>query len=112
MKIYSEKTKEEYKTVEECLEAEKVWDEEQEAIKVEREEKAKIKKDRAKEVEDAYKAEQDAYEYYLEKRNDRIKAQNKFIEDYGYFHMTYSNKNALPAFNTVNKLIDSVFRFW
>lgn len=74
MYIYSEKTKKRYDTVEECVNAEKEYDE---ALAEEQAKKEKLvteRKERAKEVEESIK-----------KTNDLIKA---FINDYGSFHTT------------------------
>ena len=86
MKIISEKTKKEYPTVEACLEDEAKFDAEQAKIAEEKRIKAEEKKARAKEVEDAYKAVVDANKHYLELRN-------KFVKDYGSFHMTFTDKS-------------------
>jgi len=100
MKIFSEKTNKYYATVDECLEAEKKYDE---AITVKEAEKKKLsetRKVRAKEVEDAYKARFEADKVYREKLN-------KFINDYGSFHMTFDTEveDSLNLFD----LLDS---FW
>lgn len=84
MKIISEKTKKEYPTVEACLEAEKEFDELMAKKKAEAEERVRVKKARAVEVEGAYKKAVEAERKYVELRN-------QFIKDYGSFHMTYSN---------------------
>ena len=81
MKIFSEKTNKYYANVEDCLKAEKEFDA---AIKAEEERKKGLsenRKARAKAVEDSYKAVLDANKVFREKLN-------KFVEDYGSFHMT------------------------
>ena len=81
MTILSEKTGKTYATVAECVEDEKKFDE---AKKAEAERKNKLnesRKERAKEVEEAYKAKMEADKLYRTKLN-------KFIDDYGSFHMT------------------------
>ena len=93
MKIYSEKTNKEYKTVEECLKAEKEFEE---ALAVEKAKKQKLieeKKARAVEVEEAWKGVREATKKYNELKN-------KFISDYGAFHMTFKDKddNSLESF--------------
>ena len=92
MKIYSEKTDKEYASVEDCLAAEKEYDEAMEAKRV-AEEKALVerkaknekltakRKERAAEVENAYKAILEAQKVYREKLD-------AFVKDYGSFHMT------------------------
>ena len=75
MRIYSEKTNKEYKTVEECQKAEDQWDVEQAAKKAKETKLAETRKERAKEVDEAYK-------HYL-------KLLNAFLEDYNSYHYTY-----------------------
>ena len=59
-------------------------------------EKASAKKERAKEVEEAYKnyvkVVEDANKYIADAQNKYLELKDAFINDYGYFHMTYSNK--------------------
>ena len=58
------------------------------------------RKNRAKEVEDAYKARLEADKVYREKLN-------KFINDYGSFHMTFDTE-VEDSFN----LFDLLDSFW
>ena len=97
MKIISEKTKKEYATVEECLAAEAEYDLAVAKQKEEAEKKAEERKNRAKEVEDAYLAAREAEKKYLELRN-------KFVKDYGSFHMTYRTTEAPSFFDDFVKL--------
>ena len=95
MKIYSEKTKKEYSTVDECLAAEKEFDDENEKLRLEKEAKAAEKRDRAKEIEDAYM---------------------KYREDYGYFHMTYRDSEDVPEvglniFDAYKSIFDRIFNW-
>ena len=83
MKYYSETLNKVFENEKDCLDAEKEY-----KAKVEEEEKRKkeladSRKVRAKEVEDAYKAIIDAQKHYNELKN-------KFVEDFGSFHMTFS----------------------
>ena len=83
MKYYSETLNKVFENEKDCLNAEKEY-----KAKVEEEEKRKkeladSRKVRAKEVEDAYKAIIDAQKHY-----NNLK--NKFVEDFGSFHMTFS----------------------
>ena len=83
MKYYSETLNKVFENEKDCLNAEKEY-----KAKVEEEEKRKkeladSRKVRAKEVEDAYKAIIDAQKHYNELKN-------KFVEDFGSFHMTFS----------------------
>ena len=100
MKILSDKTNKEYATVEECLAAEKAFDEmvakqQAEKEKALAEQKAKEeklaaeRKARATEVEDAYKAVVEAQKVYREKLN-------AFVKDYGSFHMTLKTGDGNP----------------
>lgn len=111
MKIYSEKTNKEYATVDECVAAEKEFDEavakrKAEIQRMEEEKKAKAeklqteRKARAAEVEDAYKASIEAAKHY----QDLL---DKFVKDYGSFHMTVhtGDLNPFNAFEIFN-------RFW
>ena len=79
MKYYSEVTKKMYDTEDalktaEAAEAKK---------KAEADLKSQQRASRAKEVEDAFKAAQAAFDKYTELRN-------KFVEDYGSYHMSYT----------------------
>jgi hypothetical protein len=100
MKIYSEKTNKEYKTVEDCLKAEKEFDEALEAEKAKKQKLSEEKKARAVEVEEAWKAVREANKKYVDLKN-------KFINDYGAFHMTLKDKDD----NLVESLWESFFRF-
>lgn len=89
MKIMSEKTNKTYATVEECLAAEKEFDEAVAKKKEEAEKLNKTRKNRANEVEEAYKTAQDAYQHY----RDLL---DTFVKDYGSFHMTVHTGNLNP----------------
>jgi len=94
MKIYSEKTKKEYLTVDECLAAEEEFDK-QAALEKEKKEKiAAERKERAAEVEEAFKAIQEAKKAY----DKKLEA---FIKDYGNFHLTIKTGEGNP-FNLFN----------
>ena len=112
MKIYSEKTNKEYATVEDCLVAEKEYDDaiaekkakEEKALaeaKAKREELVAARKERATEVEDAYKAVLEAQKVYRQKLD-------AFVKDYGSFHMTVKTGDGNP-FDLFNGFFD---RFW
>ena len=81
MKIISEKTGKTYGSVEECVADEKRFDEAIVAKENKKKEMAEARKSRAMEVENAYKKVLEAQKEYHDKLN-------KFIEDYGSFHMT------------------------
>lgn len=98
MKYFSEKTKKFYENADDCVAAETAFDEEQARIAAERKAAAEARKERAKEVEDAYKAAEEARAVY-------IKLRNKFVEDFGSFHMTIRNSEAPAAF-------DELFKFF
>ena len=112
MKIYSEKTNKEYASVDECLAAEKEFDEaiakkkaeEEKALvtrKAKQEALAATRKDRAAEVEEKYKAVLEAKKAYRE-------ALDAFVRDYGSFHMTVKTGEGNPF-----DLFDGFFdHFW
>ena len=100
MRIYSEITKKEYKTVDECLAAEKKYAEDQKALQKEEKEKAAAKKMRADEV-------QAAYAKVCEAQKEYIKLRNAFVEDYGYFHMSYYEPNVTSPFS----IFEDLFRW-
>ena len=97
MKILSEKTGKEYKTVDECVAAEKEFDEAVAAEKARKENLAKERKERATEVEDAYKAVLEAQKAYQAKLD-------AFVKDYGSFHMTVRTGEGNP-FNLFDRLL-------
>lgn len=98
MKIVSELTGKEYKTVDECVEAEAAYAKAQK----EKEEKAKalaeVRKTRAKEVEDAYAKIAEAQKHY----NELL---NAFCKDYGSFHMTVKTGESNP-FDLFERIFD------
>ena len=100
MTIISEKTGKHYTTVEECLEDEKKYDEEIAVKEAKKKELSETRKNRAKEVEDAYKARMEADKVYRDKLN-------KFINDYGSFHMTFDTEIE-DSFN----IFDFIDSFW
>lgn len=83
---YSDVTKKYYESEDALIAAET------EVIKAQKaaEEKNKVRKERAQEVETAYKVVVDAQKKYLDLRN-------KFIKDYGSYH------------TTINEIIDQFF---
>ena len=93
MKYVSEITGKTYNSEKQCLEAEKVF------VETEKEKKAPRVK-RAKEVEEAYQKAVEANKTYRD-------VLNKFINDYGSFHMTYSNTS-----NLIDDVFNSVFKFF
>lgn len=100
MKILSEKTGKTYATVDECMAAEKEFDDALEAEKKKKEELANNRKARATEVEEAYKAIGAAKKNYYQ-------VLHNFINDYGSFHMTLNTGDDNP-FDNFEKLFD----FW
>ena len=98
MRIISDLTRKEYATVEECLAAEKEYND---ALARKEEEKKQLsaeRADRAKEIENA--------------RDEMFKAQkhygelvNKFVNDYGYYHSSIDKVDSLPiALSLFDKL--------
>lgn len=112
MKIMSEKTGKEYATVEECIAAEKAFDEQVAKEKAEKEikEKALIAKKEAALVE-----RKEAASAVEEKRQALLKAQkeyreelSKFCEKYGAYHYTIKGGD-----NSFFSLFDDFFNnFW
>lgn len=100
MKILSEKTGKTYATVDECIAAEKEFDDALEAEKKKKEELASNRKARATEVEEAYKAISVAKKNYY-------KVLQNFIKDYGSFHMTLNTGDDNPFDD-----FDRIFDFW
>lgn len=100
MKYVSEITGKAYNSEKECLEAEKVFVETEKKKKAAEEKKAAERTKRAKEVEEAYQTAVNANKAYRD-------VLNKFIDDYGSFHMTYSDTN-----NLIDDVFNSVFRFF
>lgn len=86
MKFYSEVTKQLYNTEKELIEAEtKIKNAEAEKLAAEKA-KRDIRASRAKEVEKALKEANEA-------QTKAIKLVNDFTKDYGFFHMSFPNKN-------------------
>ena len=83
MKYYRENVNKVFENEKDCLDAEKEYKEKVEEEEKRKKELADSRKVRAKEVEDAYKAIIDAQKHY-----NNLK--NKFVEDFGSFHMTFS----------------------
>ena len=83
MKYYSETLNKVFENEKDCLNAEKEYEAKVEEDEKRKKELADSRKIRAKEVEDAYKAIIDAQKHY-----NNLK--NKFVEDFGSFHMTFS----------------------
>ena len=83
MKYYSETLNKVFENEKDCLNAEKEYKAKIEAEEKRKKELADSRKARAKEVEDAYKAVIDAQKHYNELKN-------KFVDDFGSFHMTFS----------------------
>ena len=100
MKYVSEITGKTYDSEKDCLEAEKIFKEEEKKKKEAEEKKAAERSERAKEVEKAYEKVVEANKAYRD-------VLNRFIKDYGSFHMTYSDTN-----NLIDDVFDSVFRFF
>jgi len=101
MKILSEKTNKYYTTVDECLAAEKAFDEAAAKKKAEEEKLNATRKERANEVENAYKASIEANKHYRE-------LLDAFVKDYGSFHMTVHTGNLNP-FDSFSHFFDTFF---
>ena len=101
MKILSQKTNKYYATVEQCLAAEKEYDEAEAKKKAEADKLKAARKERANEVEAAYKASLEASKHY----HDLLDA---FVKDYGSFHMTVHIGNLNP-FDLFSHFFDNLF---
>ena len=98
MVIYSEKTKKEYKNVDECLAAEDEYDKAQEEKRLEAKRKADAKTDREKAIREAYnKVEQATKDYY--------KLLDEYYKDYG--KVVYRT-----PFNTMDDLVRHIQKFF
>ena len=103
MKYFSDVTNKVYETVEALQEAEKSVLEERQAKELAAQKKKEEREVRAKEVDAAIKAAVDAQKIATDKLN-------AFCKDYGTFHTTVANANALLG--NVNPF-DNFFRtFW
>ena len=87
MKYYSEVLNKTFDSETECLEAETKYTEKKAKEEKQKELVNAKRKERAKEVEAAYDAVLEVQKKYAELRN-------KFIQDYGSWHMTISTPNA------------------
>ena len=88
MRIISEITGKEYKTVDDCLKAEEAVAVEKAAEAAKKDKLTKERKQRAAEVNEAYKEVEKAYKNYT-------KLVNNFVEDYGSYHMTIKDDDPL-----------------
>lgn len=111
MKYWSDLTKKVYDTPAELNRAEKAYKEAEEAerraaeeAKRKEEELKATRATRAKEIEDAYAEATKALAKYSELKN-------KFIKDFGSYHMTFTSKNSTPVHLTegVSSLLRSLF---
>ena len=101
MKILSDKTNKYYATVDECLAAEKAFDEAEAKKKAEAQKLNATRKERANEVEMAYNASLEANKHYHE-------LLDAFVKDYGSFHMTVHTGDLNP-FDSFSHLFDTFF---
>lgn len=100
MIITSEKTGKQYKTVEECVAAEKAYDKEQAEKKALEAKKNDERKARAKRVEEKFKIAAKA----KAEADEELRA---FVKDYGSFHTTLTNENSTPWFYNVFDVLNS-----
>lgn len=98
MKFYSEILRKVFDSATECQKAEAKYNEKLAADKAKQEALSKTRKDRAKEVEDAYHASIAAQKNYLELRD-------KFVRDYGSWHMTISSPEGCDLFDTLFNIL-------
>lgn len=88
MKIYSEITGKEYKTVEDCKKDEEIVAVQKAAEQAKADKLAAERKQRAAKVEEAYKK-------IIDDRKQYRKLVDEFIQDYGSFHMTVKDNNPM-----------------
>ena len=100
MKFYSEITKQFYDSADTCASEEKSAKEKIEKQEAEKKALTEAKATRAKEVTEAYKAVREAQKHYDELRN-------KFVQDYGYFHMSFTDPDEKTPFS----FFEDIFRF-
>ena len=100
MKYYSEITKQFYDNADACTLAEKLEKEKIAEQEAEKKALTEAKATRAKEVTEAYKAVREAQKNYDELRN-------KFVQDYGYFHMSFTDPDEKTPFS----FFEDIFRF-
>jgi isopenicillin N synthase-like dioxygenase len=106
MKFYSEKTKEFYESEAECVKAEKDFEEQIATKKKEEKRQATERKLRAKEVENAYETAKEAYRHYYD-------LLDKFIADYGYFHMSIDGDSLKSVDdNALGKYLTELLKFF
>lgn len=112
MKYYSEILRKFYPTENECAKAEAEYSAAQKAKEAREAKLAADRKIRAKEVEDAFKR-------FIEARKKYDKLLEKFVNDYGSFHMTYSDTNTstsnpikdagVSSFNDLARMLRDLF---
>jgi hypothetical protein len=110
MKYYSEKLKKLFDAEKELISAEKTFDEQALVQKKELD----IKKDFAKKVEDAYKeyvkTVRETNKIVSDTHGVYIKLRNDFINKYGSFHMSFTDKSHFET-QSLTDLFD-IFRFF
>ena len=92
MKYYSEITNRTYNTEKECIEAEQSIIKAREEKKAKEEKLSKERAERAKIVDE----KRIAYVKALEDYREEVQ---KFVKDYGSYHMSYSSKSPLSLFD-------------
>lgn len=92
MKFYGDLTKKLYNTMEDCEKAEKKFKAKLDEAEAKKKELADAKAARAKEVTEAYKRVREAQKEYE-------KLRGAFIQDYGFFHLTYTDKDERTPFS-------------
>ena len=110
MKYFSEKTKKFYDDVKACEAAEAAFDAEQARIAEERKKLAEERKERAADIEAAYKEWQDLEKAAYDGKKRFLEKRNAFVKDYGSFHMTVRNTEAVPNMvRDMNELMNMLF---
>jgi hypothetical protein len=110
MKYFSEKTKKLYDSEEKLREEETAFDAKQAKIVAEKKALAEARKERAAQIEAAYKEWQDKEAEAYESKKNFLEMRNAFIKDYGSFHMTVRNTEAVPSMvRDMNDLLHMLF---
>lgn len=89
MKYWSEKIHSFYDTEEACKQAEESYEKKMIAQKEEEKNRAETRKADALKVQQAYELSQKTQQDYFKLRND-------FVKKYGYYHVSYTDTNAMP----------------
>lgn len=97
MKYFSEKTKKLYDDEAKLREEEAAFDAKQAKIEAEKKALTEARKERAKEIEAAYREMQAKNKEARNAEKHYYELRNKFVKDFGSFHMTVSSTENMPV---------------